>query len=1045
VQTSSLFKVYNASAGSGKTFTLVKEYLKIILSTPNAFTFKKILAITFTNKAANEMKERILNNLRSFSDADFNTMAEELCTEIPLDKAKLQLRASGILREIINNYTAFAITTIDSFTYKIIRSFAFDLGLSPHFEVELNSKSILDEAVAILISKIGQDDELTKTLLLFALFKWQKDESWDVSFALRNIANLLIDESALTQLDKLKDKTLSDYLGLHKKLKQQIDAFDAKIDHFSKEGQTLLQQISVPKNAFAGGGDYPGFIKKLSNKNYKDLNFEGRLGKSILNENWSSAKATTAEALAIEKHSEALKDFYLRVESHFKKKHPSFVLAQLALKNIIPLSVLSSLNTCLTDYKTDNNIRLNSEFNNLIRKHIKDEPVPFIYEKIGEKYSHFFIDEMQDTSVFQWENLIPLIGNALSQANSSLFLVGDAKQAIYRWRGGEAQQFIDLTLNKNPFFTKKQVETLPTNYRSFSKIVNFNNDFFKNASKFLSNPTYHALYKDNNNQNITDKVGGYVQIDFLEKGLKGEDKLLAYANTITIILQNLDSAYALGDVCILVRNKKDGAKIAENLTVKGFEIMTSESLLLTSATNVYFIVDFLNFLVDNSNQKALADALIFLHEHLKITTDTHSFIKPFINIPQKEFLNKLAKLSIDFSLNRFNEMALYESVTYLVRCFNLIDKSDAFIQFFLEEVLNFEQKQQGTLADFLDYFESNKDSFSVISSQNTKAVSILTIHKAKGLEFPIVIFPNNVSLYKEINPTEWYNPDKPSDFNNFDTLLINGGPQLEKTDTVGQTIYKNRKEALELDNLNLLYVGLTRAVEQLYIVTEPPPSKKTKSITYSLIFEDFLKAEAKWQEGQNTYTFGSKERPKQKGLNKTIPVDTLAIEHISTDWQSHNIHIVPQASKYWHKPQKEAADFGTLLHDILAHIKTKDDINTVLNRYYKLGQITQDDISKYKNLLLSVVKHPQLKEYYAVNTTAYNECEIVTASKELIRLDRLILKDKTAVIIDYKTGAPNTQHQTQINDYAKAVSDMSYTITDKILVYIQEPVEVIFV
>jgi ATP-dependent exoDNAse (exonuclease V) beta subunit len=1041
----SSFKVYNASAGSGKTFTLVKEYLKIILNTTDVFTFQKILAITFTNKAANEMKERVLNNLRAFADGNFNDISQSICQETAIDKTVLQTRASNILREITNNYSAFAITTIDSFTYKIIRSFAFDLGLSPHFDVELNTKNILEETVNILISKMGQDDELTKTLLLFALFKWQKDETWDVTFALNAIAKLLVKEDAVSKLEKLKDKTLDDYLNLHKKLKKQITLFDSDIHKLAIQGQQIITEINVSKKAFAGGGDYPSFVTKLLNKNY-DINFEGRLSKSIAKDSWSSAKATIEESSAIESKSEELKKIYFEIENYFGSHFNNYILAQLAIKNIIPLSVLSQLNTSLTNYKIDNNIRLNSEFNTLIRKHIKAEPVPFIYEKIGEKYSHFFIDEMQDTSVFQWENLVPLIGNALHQPNGSLFLVGDAKQAIYRWRGGKAQQFIDLTLDENPFFIEKEVETLPTNFRSFSQIIHFNNDFFESASKYLSNPIYHELYKNKSAQKITDKMGGYVQIDFLEKGLSGGDKTDAYADNILNILQNLDPSYPLGDVCILVRKKGDGAKIAAILSAHGYDIMTSESLLLTNSIKVTFILNFLNYFADNSNKKALADILIFLHKHLKIENAIHDFISSFLNLSPIEVFKKLAAFNIDFSEKHFNTLSLYQSVAYLVRCFKLIKDSDAFIQFFLDEVLNFEQKQQGALTSFLAYFEKNKENFSVVSSKNEHAITILTIHKAKGLEFPIVIFPNNVILHYEKEPTEWYKPKEPSDFNNFETLLINGGSKLEQTDAVGQALYKKTKEALELDNLNLLYVGLTRAVEQLYLITEQPPSKNSKSITYSLMYADFLKAQGYWQAEQNSYSFGSKERPKHPSLEEKVSqTNTLKVRHISTDWQSHNIHILPSASKYWNEEMKDAAEFGTLLHDILAQIKTADDINTVLDSYFKTGKITALDVTNYQKLILQIVNHPQLKDYYAVNTTVYNECEIVTADKALIRLDRLVLKDKTAVIIDYKTGTPDIKHHTQLNIYAEAISEMSYTVTHKILVYLHDPVKVVFV
>ncbi|NDK18567.1 MAG: UvrD-helicase domain-containing protein, partial [Zetaproteobacteria bacterium] len=208
------FQVYNASAGSGKTFTLVKSYLKIILSTPNTYRFKQILAITFTNKAAQEMKARVLSNLKAISDGAFNDLALQLCEETSISKNQLQQRASLVLNEILNNYSAFSITTIDSFTYKLIKNFAFDLGLSLNFEVELNTKNVLTNAVDLLISKIGKDQNITNVLLLFALFKWQQDETWDVTFALNNIANLLADEDAILEVETLNNKTLTDFSTL---------------------------------------------------------------------------------------------------------------------------------------------------------------------------------------------------------------------------------------------------------------------------------------------------------------------------------------------------------------------------------------------------------------------------------------------------------------------------------------------------------------------------------------------------------------------------------------------------------------------------------------------------------------------------------------------------------------------------------------------------------------------------------------------------------------------------------------------------------------
>ncbi len=371
------------------------------------------------------------------------------------------------------------------------------------------------------------------------------------------------------------------------------------------------------------------------------------------------------------------------------------------IAKIIPLSVLSELNKCVETYKVDNNIRLNSEFNQLIRNHIKNEPAPFIYEKIGEKFQYFFIDEMQDTSVFQWENLIPLIGNALHQQDSSLFLVGDAKQAIYRWRGGKAQQFISLSTDKNeseidhdakennPFFIEKEVKSLETNFRSYSEIINFNNRFFKNSAKYLTNIAHQNLYTLGNNQQENSKKGGYVQIDFLEKVTRENPSKETYSDKILQILNQLDSSYNFGDVCVLVRSKKTGIEIANNLTADGYEIVTSDSLLLYQSTYVDFCLNFLKYLVQEDDKTALAKALIFLHKHLQLQIDLPDLLANLTNQSKSKLQLSLTAFGVYFNESIFNGLSLYQAVAYLIRSFKLVKIADSYIQFFMEEILKF--------------------------------------------------------------------------------------------------------------------------------------------------------------------------------------------------------------------------------------------------------------------------------------------------------------------------------------------------------------------
>ena len=440
VQSESTFQVYNASAGSGKTFTLVKEYLKILLATEDVFTFQKVIAITFTNKAAAEMKERVLKNLKDFSERKENVLSKILLEEIAIDTETLQKRGKKVLHAILQNYSAFYITTIDSFTYKIIRSFAYDLGLSQNFEVQMDVQELLNEAVDLLISKIGTEEELTKVLIDYSLEKTNDDKSWDISRDLSEFSRILLNEEDVVHFRELSEKSLEDFRGLqHKIAKHQKEL----IKKMKSTGEEALEMISTMSLQF---GDFyrsmlPNHFSSLSVNPETTKFFDQSALKKRVDERQLYAKSKSDD---IKASIEGILPELLRLYEESEELYRQLLRNKLVLKSIIPLAVLNNINQELTTIKEEGNIRLNAEFNQLISDHIQDQPAPFIYERIGQKFMHYFIDEMQDTSVLQWNNLIPLIDNSLSQEKTSLLLVGDGKQAIYRWRGGKATQFIGL-------------------------------------------------------------------------------------------------------------------------------------------------------------------------------------------------------------------------------------------------------------------------------------------------------------------------------------------------------------------------------------------------------------------------------------------------------------------------------------------------------------------------------------------------------------------------------------------------------------------------
>lgn len=436
----STFKVYNASAGSGKTFTLVKEYLKIILTDPNVKSYQNILAITFTNKAATEMKDRILESLLEFSvlneEQEHDGMLSLLMEETGLESKVIRNRAKDKLQDILKNYASFHIKTIDSFTNKLIKSFAFDLNLTSDFEVELDADSILREAVDEVLSQIGINQELTKLLVDFSKEKTLEDKSWDVSRDLYEVSKLILNENHSKELEALKNKNIADFSRLSYKLRKSRKQHLETLKEIGKNALELIDQRGIEHSDFYYS-QLPKFFKKLLLKPIdKDFNAESSTSKNLEKGIYYTKNKKEEAKLAIENIIDELTALYVESFAVFRE----YKLNDMILKNLVPLAVIKTINQALEAIKTNNNIRLNSEFNQLISDHLINEPAAFIYEKLGERFKFFFIDEMQDTSELQWNNLIPLIDNALSSENTGLMLVGDAKQAIYRWRGGHAEQ-----------------------------------------------------------------------------------------------------------------------------------------------------------------------------------------------------------------------------------------------------------------------------------------------------------------------------------------------------------------------------------------------------------------------------------------------------------------------------------------------------------------------------------------------------------------------------------------------------------------------------
>lgn len=1051
MQKSTLFQVYNASAGSGKTFTLVKEYLKILLSSDNSFKFQQILAVTFTNKAAGEMKERVINNLNSFSKGEINDMITVICEEANLTEEIVFSRSKTILNAILQNYSAFSITTIDSFTHKLIRTFAHDLHLPLNFEVEMDAESLLNEAVDVVISKIGDQKELTDLLVSYSLQKLDDDKAWDISNELKSFSKIVLNENHAPHLKLLNDISIDEFKNLKAKLLKENKIIESDFEKIGSEGIDLIKNNGLEHGEFAYSGEFPKHFLKLKQFRQQKpdtLKFDGRLNKTIEEgKNLYAGKTSASSKEIIDSIAFELQELYYKSKRLHSDVFGRYVLNSIIVESLIPLAVLSYINSALEDIKSENNILLNAEFNQLINDTIKNEPAPFIYERIGEKYRYYFIDEMQDTSELQWKNLIPLIDNVISSENEigeigKLLLVGDAKQSIYRWRGGKAEQFISLSSSENikennPFYIEKNLCNLDTNYRSFSEIINFNNTFFGHISKFLKNDSFKNLFFNGSKQLKNKNNGGFVQMSFVEKQEDADDNALIYPKKVFEIIDNLDTSFQKNEVCVLVRTRKQGVEVANYLTENGIEIISSETLLLGNSLNVCFIINLLYVLQNPNNKEYKIKLLYFLYNYLNIQESKHSFFSGLVHLTNEQFFDELRVYNVFFNYNEFIQNPFYESIEYIIRSFNLVLESDSNVQFFLDIVFEFQQKQQVSLIAFLEYWELKKDKLSIVAPEAKNAVRIMTIHKAKGLEFPVVIFPYDINIYNQIKPKVWYDYEQSS---SLKSILVNYSNKLNFIGKQGEQLFKERQEELELDNFNILYVALTRPVEQLYIISEKKlSSKKEENLNHiSGLFINYLKELELWEPEKNEYYFGA---PKRIGLHKEVEnKSTTQKGFISNSWKNHNISIVTNSSLLWETEQGKSIVYGNLIHEILSKVKTMNDIEDALHHYLYKGVINGLEQKNIESILNKIVSHEKLIGYFEHNKEVYNEQEIVTVDREIIIPDRIVVEDGEVTIIDYKTGSPDKKHESQLQNYANALNKLGYTIGKKILVYINEEI-----
>jgi ATP-dependent exoDNAse (exonuclease V) beta subunit len=1086
------FNIYSSSAGSGKTFTLTKEYLKLLfLNSEKQFYFKQILAITFTNDAANEMKERILQALKEISDSDnFNEKSkswdlfQKIVEETNLPAELIQTKAATIFKNIILEYSDFAVKTIDSFVNQLVNAFTEELGLPFNYEIVLDTDRVMTEAAERLIEKAGDEEyqEITRILESFIEEKVGDGQSWNfVTEELAKFGNHLINDqyyALLIKIDGLDDKdfnaiatNIHTYLkwfedtitGLAKKATELIESEELIIDDFTQKGKGIGAYFYNMRDDFENE-----YYKKESSPNTYHW-------AAIREDKWYSAKGTSAPIQAsIDNIKEELRSIFYEMQD-FKDNHlKKYTLYNLIRPNLRKLALLKKIKAEFDEVLKEKNQVFIAEFNRKILNIILSEPVPFIYERIGEKYKHLLIDEFQDTSDMQFYNLLPLIENSLA-GNYFNLVVGDAKQAIYRWRGGKMELIVHLfkgnirALVNNPLVQMYQVDqfisisnylapkSLTTNYRSAQEIIDFNNRFFHSILQVYSNQ-FHFLpdvYEDfRQEKSAKSLTGGHIQLEFLEYE---KENTVMLNRTLELIKQVLEEGYSQGDIAILCRRNKESALVANFLTDEGYQIISRDSLLLKNSSAVRLLVAFMQIINQPDNRLVKSEAAYLFYQTIlhqipdsKANTEIAEAVEttdPFI------FYQIFARYGYHLDPIVMIKSGIYELAEKIIDAFDLFNRTNQknYLFRFLDVVLNYSLKESNHLQDFLAYWEEKKDSssLSVKSPAEQDAITITTIHRSKGLEYPIVIIPYAQWSLKPMAYTEMWGDLEVLDYEELSYKSEDGlsrllsspikfSERLSMTDLVGQ--YNDEMQATFLENLNMLYVAFTRAVDKLFVISQKTHYKKVQGV--GELIKDFLTMEGLFDPELNLYEV-NKGSFIRKAINKPVEEEKIYLNRIISEDRSDRLRLRRLSEKIFDAETLEKSkDKYNKVRAAFAKIRTQNDIPNALRELEFEGVISPKEGGEMRESIETIINLPPLTPLFDEDLIIENEREILLPNGDIERPDRVVIKDDTVYIINYKPSRSNDFFQKerdmkQIRDLGKLYQQMGSENLKLMVVYLE--------
>lgn len=1015
-------KILRASAGSGKTYRLSLEYIRAVIENPSVYG--SILAVTFTNKATGEMKRRILEQLYALSLGESPYM-DELIAKTSLPKGEISANAERALGLILQDYSRFSISTIDKFFQRVVRGFLKELDLDFNYAIELERDGMLAQAVDRVVERSAEDSFLRSYLSRITMQRVEQGGAWDVREPLMEIGKELFQEH-YQQQDLPPEQIMEQFLVIKTDVQQRID----QLREVCAEALELIAQAGLEPSDFKQGrNSFAQYFAKV----YRGSGLIDRYSSYFAKAAADSQECYTAKSPRkddIVALLPRLMPIIQRVEAMYDALEADMVSVDMISKMFDHYLLLRYISAELSQVWSEQGRIPIHQTNKLITKLVESCDVPFIYEKVGNRYDRYMIDEFQDTSLGQWRNFEPLLLEAVSHTMSeAVMLIGDVKQAIYRWRGGDWSLLSSVAGRCFAPDDVDDAEHLATNWRSEPRVVEFNNMLIGGVVALDSDimrehlgPEYGAsidLAYDDFAQSVPPdrEDGGYVSVRSYDKEDGVEELLLSTVDDA------LGRGYSLGDIAVLVRKKEQGRQVAQMLLQRGYSVVSSEALRLSESEVVGFVTAVLALSVDRRDRVSLAIFNRFLDRDLGCD----------LSQGDKELLRRMTHSSP------------IEALELVIESFNLraepqLKGQVAYLQAFYQAMQDYCGANVPDMAAFLKWWDGASAKMSIPMPESGGAISIMTIHKSKGLEFACVVMPfADWSLLPSsgamIKTVLWVNSSV-EPFDKLPPLPVAYGSAMRRShfmqDYLLESMYSH------IDAVNMLYVGVTRAREELYIMY-PTPLKPKKDEPPSRISNLIADVVGNCSE----FEFGTKGCAKESELNiengvyvTDFPSHYAGLS-VRTNWSSERYFEQRQALSGENVELSERRN-GMLLHSVLEKIKTLGSAPQLLEKMRNQGLLNSAQTLSLENAIAQIQLNPVVNDWFSDEWQVLNEKTILTPQGQSYRPDRVITQGHRATVIDYKFGnLKSPKHKSQVVNYIELLKNMGYTEVSGFLWYVE--------